>query len=436
MQPSSPITLISIILPIALMLLGLGVMKVGFWPRRRGTTPHCRGCGYALVGNQSGTCPECGREFNETTVVRGERHRHKGVGFAGLMMLLLGLAIGGGSWVTDIDWYRYLPESLIVKDAGSSNPIIAKRAWEELVRRRTIAPLAESTESKLTDLALKEQAAASPGPMLQPMLEFLAARYLDKKMTDQQIDQFFLNCVNPSLHTRDQVAAGDAIPIQVTYLGRGPNNGWSYQLSTPDVIVGTMRIPMGGSMGGSGLGGSGSSTTYVPGVQPGEYPLQARVRVQIYRGMLGSGTTPVWTKDLTLTSTLKVVPKNVSEMVKLVDRPDLAEQIKKSLRVEQFYKNPDGSLELGVHLEKPPVNVAFSIFAKVGEKEFRMGDLAGDTSTNGGTFMSPDGASIPSGKLQLIFRSDPAVARKTINLLEIWEGEVILNNVELKEKGK
>src|SRR5258705_10824705 len=171
MQDSSPLTLISIIVPIALMLLGLGLMKVGFLPRRRGTTPHCRGCGYALVGNESGTCSECGRPWTAATVVRGERPRHNGIGSSGLMMLLLGLAIGGGLWLTDVDWYRYLPESWIVKDAGSTNPTTAKRAWDELLRRRAIAPLSENVEKKLTDLALKEQASASPGTMLQPMLQ-------------------------------------------------------------------------------------------------------------------------------------------------------------------------------------------------------------------------------------------------------------------------
>jgi hypothetical protein len=323
-----------------------------------------------------------------------------------------------------------------VKDAGSSNPTIARRAWDELVRRRTIAPLAESTESKLTDLALKEQAAASPGPMLQPMLEFLAARYADKKMTDQQVDQFFLNSVNPTLHTRAEVAAGDVIPIQVAYRGRGPSNGWSYRLSTANVKVGSKTIQMGGSMGGSGLGASGSSTTYASSQRAGEYPLEANIKIEIFHAPLGSAVKPTWSKDLTLKSTLKVVPKNAGEMVALVEKPELADQIKKCLRVDQFVKNPNGRIELGVQLEKPPVNVAFSVFAKVDEKEYRMGDMAGNTSTTGGTFMSADAANIPLGKMQLIFRSDPAVARKTIDLVEIWKGEIILDNVELKEKGK
>lgn len=189
-------------------------------------------------------------------------------------------------------------------------------------------------------------------------------------------------------------------------------------------------------MGGSGLGASGSSTTYATGQPAGEYPLEAHVRVEIFRGMLGTSTPAVWTKDLTLKSTLKVVPKNAREMVKLVDRPDMAEQMKQSLRIEQLYRNPDGNYDMQVHIEKPPMNLAFSVFVRAGDKEYRMGDVAGDTSVNMGSFMNPGKIGpIPAGKVQVIFRSDPAVARKTINLVEIWKGEIVLE-AELKEKGK
>jgi hypothetical protein len=437
MQPDSGISLIAITLPLALLVLGLALMKMGFWPRRRGETPHCRGCGYALVGNQSGTCPECGQVWTESTVVRGERHRHKGVGSAGLVMLLLGIAIGGGLWLTDVDWYRYLPESWIVNDAGSTNPTVAKRAWDELLRRRAIAPLSESVENKLTELALKEQASPSPGPMLDPMLQFVARRFLDKKLSDAQADRFFLNTVNPTLHTRAMVAAGNFVPIQIRYRGRGPMQGWSYRLSTKTVKVGEKAIQMGGSMGGSGLGGAGSSTTYMTGQPAGEYPVEAQVKVEIFHALLGAPVPPVWSKDIALKTTLKVVSQKASEMVKLTDKPELADQIKKSLRIEEFKKKPDGSYELGVHIEKPPMNVAFSVFARVGGGEFRLGDMAADTQTNGGTFMHPSNiGDIPAGKVTLIFRGDPAVARKTIDLVEIWKGEILLQDIDLIEEKK
>jgi hypothetical protein len=370
-------------------------------------------------------------------VVRGERRRHKGIGISGLVVFLLGLAMGGGLWLTDIEWYSHLPESWIVKDAASSNPNVASRAWNELLRRRATAPLSEDIEKNLTDLALKEQAAPSFRLSMEPMLEFLAQRYLDKKMTDGQADQFFLNSVNPSLRTRAMVAAGDVIPVQVIYRGRGPSTGWSYRVSSKDVKVGSQTIPMGGSMGGSGLVAAGSSTSYAPGQPPGEYALEANIKVEIFHAPLGSAVQPVWSKDLTLKSTLKVVAQKADEMVNLIDQPELAQQIKKSLRIDKFEKQPDGSYEMSLDIDKPPMNVAFSVFVRSGGKEFRMGDFATDSRTNLGTSLHPYNiGQIAPGKVTIIFRSDPAVARKTIDLVEIWKGEILLEDVELKEQGK
>ena len=123
-------------------------------------------------------------------------------------------------------------------------------------------------------------------------------------------------------------------------------------------------------------------------------------------------------------------------MVKLTDKPELAEQSKKCLRIDQFYKQPDGSYDMQVHIEKPPMNVAFSVFVRFGGKEFRMGDLAADISTNMGSFIHPSNiGDIPPGKVVVILRSDPAVARKTVDLVEIWKGEIVLD-AQLKEQGK
>src|SRR5438046_10719660 len=107
--------------------------------------------------------------------------------------------------------------------------------------------------------------------------------------------------------------------------------------------------------------------------------MEAHVTVAIFHAPLGTAVPPVWSKDLTIKSTLKVSSRNPDELIKLTDRPELAEQIKKSLRIEQFTKNPDGSYDMQVHIEKPPMDVAFSVFVRHGGKEYRMRDLAGDT---------------------------------------------------------
>ena len=47
--------ILSVLLPVTIWL----------WRRDRIPPGHCTGCGYNLTGNISGTCPECGEEFEE-----------------------------------------------------------------------------------------------------------------------------------------------------------------------------------------------------------------------------------------------------------------------------------------------------------------------------------------------------------------------------------
>jgi len=41
-----------------------------------------------------------------------------------------------------------------------------------------------------------------------------------------------------------------------------------------------------------------------------------------------------------------------------------------------------------------------------------------------------------TGKVKLIFRSDPAVARKTVDQFEIWNGQPVIHDAELVDKPK
>jgi len=43
-------------------IVGLILLRVGFFPKRRGDTPYCRKCGYNQTGAPSATCPECGAD--------------------------------------------------------------------------------------------------------------------------------------------------------------------------------------------------------------------------------------------------------------------------------------------------------------------------------------------------------------------------------------
>lgn len=72
------------------LLAGLVLLKLGLWPRRRGTDPHCRKCGYNLIATSGQICPECGSPVRPATVLRGESWRRPGLILIGGLLAIFG----------------------------------------------------------------------------------------------------------------------------------------------------------------------------------------------------------------------------------------------------------------------------------------------------------------------------------------------------------
>src|SRR5258706_1245721 len=108
----------------AVLLSALLCMKRGWWPRRQGVTPHCRKCNYILAAISSSRCPECGLSFNSKTVKLGFRLRRRGMTWAGIILLLLGLTWPSNLAIArlrKVDWYDYRPPAWVLP-ALRSNP--------------------------------------------------------------------------------------------------------------------------------------------------------------------------------------------------------------------------------------------------------------------------------------------------------------------------
>src|SRR5437764_124792 len=75
------------------LLLGLELLRRGRWPRRIGTTPHCRKCGYILTGLEADRCPECGSLVTGHGTVHGERVCRPALAWFGAGLASIGLAL-------------------------------------------------------------------------------------------------------------------------------------------------------------------------------------------------------------------------------------------------------------------------------------------------------------------------------------------------------
>ena len=88
---------------VATATAGAFLIRIGHWPRRKGTDPFCNRCNYVLLGIDSDRCPECGQFLSPRTILRGQRIRRGELTFIGGFLLALGIAIAIAS---TSDWIR------------------------------------------------------------------------------------------------------------------------------------------------------------------------------------------------------------------------------------------------------------------------------------------------------------------------------------------
>src|SRR5688572_1519983 len=220
LAPSAQQMFLYLVLPP--LVLGLVLIKLGYVPRRRGETPHCRKCNYTLTGLTSDRCPECGQALSPGAIVHGERRRRPALGIAGGFLLLLALANIALILVGDrVKWYQLKPTAWVIDDATDPSSAIAVRAWDELMRRADAAKLSAANEHEMTELALREQGSATAGPIGGQLLQYMGRRAGAGKLTNDQRTRFLDQGMKFTVTARQKIARGDPLVYRIEYGGRG-----------------------------------------------------------------------------------------------------------------------------------------------------------------------------------------------------------------------
>ncbi len=447
-QPGFGITVWLALVP---LVLGLGLLWFGLRPRRRGTTPHCRQCNYNLTGLESERCPECGTHLTPEAIVHGELRRRPGRIVAGCLLLALSAAVVGLT-LTRVNWYRLVPTFWVMRDLQSPDPPTERKAWRELQRRAKADQLSAAQHSSLIDICLAHQ--AGQAPMLPNEMNYVGQAYRDGRLSQAQAATFFQQIPNLELRVRPRGIAGDPIPFELRHRSRMPSAPFWCRAEREALTVDgedTERRLTGWSQFSGGGGGSSGSTVRVE--SPGRHKLGVSVTVRTYHGPFGKPEASVLCHEQTYTleAAFTVLDEEPPDYIRTTDDPDLIDKLKECIVPDGFSlkRERPRPLEGTIKIEAPPVNIAFDVLVRINDKEHDLGAVqingserklgtvrkARGESTHWNVGCDYDGPALDS--CDVILRSSKEVARRSIDLFEIWEGELVYEDVpvEVREQG-
>ncbi|MBN1342086.1 MAG: hypothetical protein JXQ73_05365 [Phycisphaerae bacterium] len=434
------------------LVLSILLLKLGIWPKRRGDTPHCRKCGYNLTALASERCPECGADLSGSkAIVRGERRRRPIVTVLAISML--GLA--GALWVQtarQVNWYHWRPTAWVFNDLNSTSPAAVRKAWWELVRRSDAGKLSRQDELKLLDLCLDEQAAQKLTGVTDAPMRYLGQRYLNGKLSPKQEKRFLEQIARFELQVRPKVVSGDPIPVKVVETYRCPGSSMLKVDASPVVLAcgdtefhldlqGTsVSVLTGGSFGGYAVTGNSSQRLLRCDLAPGRHVVTAAVPLKIYDGRYTKREDKHlrYKRDIRLERSFEVLPAKPEGYVKLIKDPETDREVREAVTPDRIIRTVGADksdlLDIELAVTGLPVDCAFEVLVRIGGSELNVGSLSlrkGQTLR----FRIPHEGTLPAGDVcDVIIKSSQDEARRTVDIFEIWDGELVYEDVPVADE--
>jgi len=266
-------------------------------------------------------------------------------------------------------------------------------------------------------------------------MDMLADQWAAHNLTAEQETRFFDNMLRLALKTRPQVNPGSRVPYIIEHSGRGPN-AWQSRIAILGQWVDGKKVGENGGSSGGSIGDGSFGTTIGP-QPPGHHQLRIQISVKIGGGDMWNPQTPIFkTRELSLTSDFEVLPQ--VHPIALVKSPDAA-TMAKCIRAEDFRIEPNSDywLDGEIVFAQLPVNGAFDVFARTHDgREYALGH-AYATKGRGGSYgigvmtQGTRPTTLPT-TIDIILRSSPAAAEETIDMTEIWDGQIVIPNVPVK----
>ena len=438
--------------------VGTVLAVVGLYPRRADDHPLCRRCGFDLTGKSAGTtaCGECGADLGRPRAVRvGHRVRRGGVLAIGLTLLVpTTIAAGVLCWraVGRVGWLHYAPVKVLLWRAASVDPAESSPAMAELVTRSTGGRLSDRQWTAVANAGLAAQSDPAR-PWDNRWGDLIEQDHADGHLSDDQWRRYargaWANVF--SVRPRPVVRRGDPVPVEIR-MRAGRVASWSVlrarisnvrpvwaglpadPLSTRS--AGQMVVDL---MGHTPRAFTAGLLPFPPGALA-DGPQSIRVTAVIDVGFTeelqdtyADVRQVIATGRLDLPATLTVVDPG-RPAVRDTAAANVADAVRRSLRVAPPQFSPEGFLcgNAMVWVTGPPVGLSFDVFFKSSDGPERwIGCLtcpSGTTTT--GYVLGGWGDGLPPGTpYDVVFRSNPSLAARTVDGTQAWDGEVTLHGI-------
>lgn len=191
-------------------------------------------------------------------------------------------------------------------------------------------------------------------------------------------------------------------------------------------------------MMGCGAGGSSGQSIRLSEwegpVTPGKHRLAMTVKIEVHDHHPDDQkkATRLHRTEVPLESAFEVLAAEPAEYIRLIDDPSMKAALHDAIQPKEIRPSRDGKgVRFVLECRNVPIGIAFDVFGRVNGREHSISaiDLAKGQSTNWQVSVDQ----LPQqGTFDLILRSSKKVALGTVDLFEIWQGELIYPNLPVE----
>ena len=352
-------------------------------------------------------------------------------GAAALAVSLLVWGVAGWGLWKGTNWNTYKPTGWLLFEARVGAPGEADAAIGEVATRLAMGTkLSAAQLDRFAQVVLDHQADFSRpwGDGWGNAVDMLVDMEL---LSPEQLDQLQRNLFWFELETRPVVRSGEPVYTRLRVLARNGSSLMRYALidSTRTLIDGVEAKEGGGRAMLSGRGTLSDAVTVA--LEPGQHSVELQWRWAVVNGPMETPDEAEW-RSASQRAEMLIIAADADDGVGLVADESAREAIRRAIKLpklEAFPRGEDISLQVGVTFDRTPKDLAFDVFVRQGDQEWKAGSLTGVAGNSNAWGLGPTIQGLQPGAVTIIFRPSEAVLRRTIDMTTAWDGELIFENV-------